>query len=670
MYWRHPGESGLPTEVAWYVNGAEIGPLQWPAPRVFSEAEGSITTYGYEDRVLLWSRVEFAADVEGEVVLRAETEFLVCRVQCVPGEITLERRVRVGVPARASSEEEQEQFRTWEDRLPVSAKAADLELEAIYSQSEIRPGDGFRAAIVVLGASRPGARRLQDSFVPDAMPGIELAVTGSRPHPFAQPGVLVTLEGRASADEGETTSRLRGVLRVHDGSRVRFIDVDLELPRAESGAAVVALDNPWLEPLETPALGVSLWKALALAFLGGLLLNGMPCVLPVLAIKVFSITELAQLGRGEVLRNGAAYAIGVLLSMLVLALVVVALQAGGTAVGWGFQFQEPLFVAVIATVLVVFALNLFGVFEITVDASRLSQAGEGGGSTRRALFEGLLAVVVATPCTAPFLSTAVGFAFASPPATIIAIFLAVGAGLAAPFVLITWVPAWSRLIPRSGPWMLQLRRLLGFALVATVVWLLWVVGRSVGTDGMTLLLGFLVLVGFAVWVYGALQSSSRRGLVRGLGLGLVALIVSGLVWLPLEPASRPASTATAEEGAVRAFDPGAVEAELALGRPVFVFFTADWCLTCKVNERAVLSSTRAKAELERGGFVTFKADWTRRDETIRRELARFGRAGVPLYLLYAPSDPRHPELLPELLTVDGFVEAVRRVGAAPASSGG
>jgi thiol:disulfide interchange protein DsbD len=293
--------------------------------------------------------------------------------------------------------------------------------------------------------------------------------------------------------------------------------------------------------------------------------------------------------------------------------------------------------------------------------------GEGGSSTRRSLFEGLLAVVVATPCTAPFLSTAVGFAFAGPPATIIGIFLAIGAGLAAPFVLITWVPAWARLIPRSGPWMLQLRKGLGFALVATVVWLLWVVGRSVGADGMTWLLSFLVLVSFAFWIYGALQSSRRQGVVRGLGLGLVALLVLGLVWLPLEPASGPALAQASGEGGQRRFDPAAVSTELAEGRPVFVYFTADWCLTCKVNERAVLSSARVKAELERAGFVTFKADWTRRDETIRRELARFGRAGVPLYLIYSPDDPLHPELLPELLTVDGFIEAVRRVEPAPTS---
>jgi len=670
MYWRNPGQSGLPTEVAWYVNGVDIGPLRWPAPRVFSEAEGSITTYGYEDRVLLWSRAVVRPGVAGQVVLRAETKFLVCRIQCVPGEISLERTVRVGSPARTAAAEELELFGIWEERLPIPPKAAGLELEALYSQSEIRPGDEFRAAIAVVGADRLGSRRSGGAFVPDAMSGIELAVTGSRPHPFAERGVMVTLLGEASADEVDPATRLRGVLRVQDGSQPRFVDVDLEIPRAEPGAAVVALDNPWLYPLEAPALGIPLWEALALALLGGLLLNAMPCVLPVLAIKVFSITELAQRGRAEVLRNGAAYAAGVLLSMLALALVVLVLQAGGTAVGWGFQFQEPLFVAVVSTVLVVFALNLFGVFEVSVDAARLSRVGEGGSGTRRSLFEGLLAVVVATPCTAPFLSTAVGFAFASPPATIIGIFLAIGAGLAAPFVLITWVPAWARLIPRSGPWMLQLRKGLGFALVATVVWLLWVVGRSVGTDGQTWLLGFLVLVSFAVWIYGALQSSRRQGVVRVLGLALVLLIVVGLIWLPLESGSGPTLAEASGEGGLRRFDPAAVSTELAQGRPVFVFFTADWCLTCKVNERAVLSSAQVQAELERAGFVSFKADWTRRDETIRRELARFGRAGVPMYLMYDPDDPMHPELLPELLTVDGFIEAVRRVEPLPGSEGG
>jgi thiol:disulfide interchange protein DsbD len=354
--------------------------------------------------------------------------------------------------------------------------------------------------------------------------------------------------------------------------------------------------------------------------------------------------------------------------MAVLAATVVGLRAGGTAVGWGFQFQEPLFVAAISAVLLVFALNLFGVFEIYVDATRLSQVGQTGSGPRRSFFEGLLAVAVATPCSAPFLGTAVGFAFASSASVILAIFLAVGLGLASPYLLVTWVPGWAKLIPRAGPWMIRLRQALAFLLLGTIVWLLWVIGRSVGIEGMTGLLAFLVAVAFATWIFGALQAAQRTRAALGAALGVGGLAVAWLLALPLEARETRAPAAGAAESlAWRAFDPAEIRAQLGEGRPVFVYFTADWCLTCKVNERMVLSDARVEAELARLDVAIFKADWTRRDETIRTELARFGRAGVPMYLVYSPEAPTRAELLPELLTVDLLVDALRE--AAPRNAG-
>ncbi|GAG15138.1 unnamed protein product, partial [marine sediment metagenome] len=252
-----------------------------------------------------------------------------------------------------------------------------------------------------------------------------------------------------------------------------------------------------------PRRGLSLWTAFGLALLGGLILNLMPCVLPVLAIKVFHVAELAHRSRREVISHGAAYTVGVVASMLALAAVVVGLRSAGTAVGWGFQFQEPLFIAAMATLLVVFALNLFGVFEVTFQPGA-GLAAEATG-LKRSFFEGLLAVILATPCTAPFLGTAVGFAFASSGPVIFAMFAAIGLGLAAPYAAITLVPAWGRLIPRPGAWMLQVRRALGFSLVATVVWLLWVLGRSVGVDVQAVVLGYLVAIAFLAWLFGVLQ---------------------------------------------------------------------------------------------------------------------------------------------------------------------
>ena len=421
------------------------------------------------------------------------------------------------------------------------------------------------------------------------------------------------------------------------------------------------IQNPWLEPPQ--AAGVPLWQAVLLALLGGLILNLMPCVLPVLAIKVVGMTQLAHHSRREVIGHGFAYTGGILVTMLGLAGVVVGLRLAGTQVGWGFQFQEPLFVAAISAVLLLFALNLFGVFEIFIDSSALNRLEASAVGMRRSFFEGLLAVVVATPCSAPFLGTAIGLAFASSIPVIVGIFLAIGIGLASPYLLVTLVPAWARWIPRSGGWMLHLRALLGFALLGTVVWMLWLSGRFAGTDGMVALLVFLLVVGFAAWVFGALQRTASTRLLAA-GTTLVALIaIAGTLTLP---ATRTTSDERgAESGAIawRSYDPGEVSSAVRGGSVVFVDFTADWCITCKLNERVVLRDERVLAELERLQVVPFKADWTRRDPEIRAELARHGRAGVPMYLVFSPEAPDDPEVLPELLTVDGLIRALQGASA-------
>ena len=305
--------------------------------------------------------------------------------------------------------------------------------------------------------------------------------------------------------------------------------------------------------------GPGLLKAILLALLGGLILNLMPCVLPVLAIKVFSVAEMAGRQRREVILNAAAYALGILCSMAVLAAVVLSLRAVGAHVGWGFQFQSPLFVATIATVLVAFALNLFGVYEISADVGGAAQLGAQSTGSRRSFFEGLLAVVLATPCSAPFLGTAVGFAFAGSSLTIVAIFLAIGAGLAAPFVLVSLFPGWSRFLPRSGTWMMKLRAGLGFALLGTVVWLLSITGGQSGIEGMTILMILLLTVAFGLWVYGLLQSSARTWLRTAAGVGVVLLTLAGLDFVRIsleDTGARPANPAPRSRIRSRAGAPG------------------------------------------------------------------------------------------------------------------
>ena len=687
MYWRNPGDSGLPTVLEWTVKGADIGPLRWPAPHAFKEADGALTTHAYGESVLLQNDLLITASIGERLDVAVEVDFLVCKEICIPGSVSLRRSLPVVERSQSANSEIRSLFADWNELVPVRPSELGLSVDELYSQDAIRPGDAFTAAIALVceeteeGASpcrglRPYRGAIEDRFIPDDMPSVDVEVTGSRTHPFAD-GVLITLSGVALEDEPDPDKQLVGVARVENAAgEVLLVEVDLPLPRAEAGSEIVATQNPWLEPEPEAPVGAvaGLWQAFLLAFLGGLILNLMPCVLPVLAIKVFGIAERAHSQRSDLLKNGGAYTLGILVTMSILASVVIGLRAAGTSVGWGFQFQEPIFVAAISVLLLAFALNLFGLFELGVPGARWMQAGaDGEGSGLRAsFFEGLLAVLLATPCTAPFLGTAVGFAFASPAPVILAIFLAIGLGLAAPFVAITLVPGWARLLPRSGAWMLQLRAVLGFALLATLVWLLWIVGQQVGTDGMTLLLGFLLCLALGIWIYGNRQRASEDGRAPKTALVVIGLTVAALAWLDLRPLPTPSlSEERGEEsaGAVARFDPRAVEREVAIGRPAFVYFTADWCLTCKLNERVVLSDERIQQALAERNTAIFKGDWTLRDEAIRAELARFGRAGVPLYLLYDPAKPGKPQILPELLSVDLVLEALSDIRASENTTG-
>jgi thiol:disulfide interchange protein len=443
--------------------------------------------------------------------------------------------------------------------------------------------------------------------------------------------------------------------------RVRRAEIDLPVGGAKHVGVAAGAGSD-----DAAATSPLVWlQVVFFALLGGLILNGMPCVLPVLAIKIVSVADMAERDPREVRLHGLAYTTGVLGSMLVLACLVLSLRFAGHAVGWGFQFQEPLFVAGIAALLVTFALNLFGVFEIELGQGRLATVGQDASGLSRSVFEGLLAVVLATPCTAPFLGTAVGFAFASSGYGIVAIFLAIGAGLASPFLLVSFFPRLARFIPRSGPWMLKLRAGLGFCLLATVIWLLWIVGQSGGSDAVVAMTAALLFLAFLLWSYGQMQPMRSLWLGRASAVAIAGLAFASFNLIDFERAAHasPPATGDGDEAAIQddgfaPYSEAAVQDALARGLPAFVVFTADWCITCKVNEKTVLDRPAVRNALQRGGYALFKADWTRRDDAIRAKLAEFGRAGVPLYLVYDPALPAQPRVLSELLTQDAVVTAL------------
>jgi thiol:disulfide interchange protein DsbD len=392
-------------------------------------------------------------------------------------------------------------------------------------------------------------------------------------------------------------------------------------------------------------------------------------VLPVLSLKVMSFVRHANEDRGVQLRLGLTFALGVLASFLALALVVIGLQTAGDQLGWGFQFQNPVFVVVMAAVVFTFALSLFGVFEIILPMN-LGAGGGRAGAYAESFLNGILATALATPCTAPILGTALGFAFTQSAASILAIFLVIGVGLSLPYVLLSANPAWLRFVPKPGAWMDRFKQAMGFLLMATLVWLLWVLGQQVGTPGVVATLAFLTTLGAALWIYGAFLTLSASSTRRAVVWILMLVLVGGGWWQFLHGSftgealaeTATATTTAAEHGRWKPFSVASLEAEVGAGNTVMLDFTAAWCTTCKVNEATVLHTDAIESKLEELGVVTMLGDWTHRDEEITKVLRKFGRSGVPFYAVFPAHRLDAPIVLPELITSQLVLDALDEAG--------
>jgi thiol:disulfide interchange protein DsbD len=673
LYWRNPGETGIAPTLDFEVPRHRVGELAWPAPQTFREADGLFTTYGYEERVLLAAPIDLLEAGPRTDVIRAFASVLVCRTQCVPASFTLTTPVDPGLSEGQQSTIDA-LFRDADAQIPIPAARLGLEVDARWLEGTPETEETGRLGLSVRSCQHGGesCRSLavdsQDAlFIPMEGDTFEYSRAELIANDDAVGALSIALDAtRLAAGE----DHLRGLVTVRDPDG-RALHVDLDLPiRSESSQAASPLAAPPASR-STPPLLVSpgRWMQIfLLALLGGLILNGMPCVLPVLAIKVVAVADMAEKDPREVRLHGLAYTAGVLGSMALLSAIVIGLRSAGHSVGWGFQFQEPLFVAAISALLVAFAMNLFGVFEIEFGQGRLASVGQGSVGFQRSVFEGLLAVILATPCTAPFLGTAVGFAFATSGLGIAMIFLAIGLGLASPFLAVSFFPRLARFIPRSGPWMMKLRAGLGFSLLATVVWLLWVLGQSGGANAVVAMTGNLLFLAFLLWGFGQIQPIRSVWLARVSAITIVGIAFVGFNLIDFSEAddrmlSRDAMPiASLDEAQTepgwRPYSEQAVDEALAAGQPAFVVFTADWCITCQVNERTVLDRRTVQEAFSEGGFALFKADWTRRDEVIRNKLAEFGRAGVPLYLVYSPDAPNRPQVLSELLSRQEVIAAL------------
>jgi thiol:disulfide interchange protein DsbD len=617
-YWEYSGDSGLPTTIDWRLPpGFAAGAIQWAVPEAKVEP-GDIQVYAYSGRVLLLTTVTPPRDASGDVTLRAAASWLVCAEICVPGGAELELTLPVGKSAAPANAALFEEFRS---RLPSNDQPP-------FELAWKRTGDVL--ALQVRGA--PAATPLALFPLP-----AKNQIVG---HPaFEAPDTLTI----------KAASPFTGVLSAGEGPARRAWFVS---DTASAEAAITSQSS-----------ALSLWVALFYGFLGGLILNLMPCVLPVISLKIFGFIKQAEDSRRSILLHGLAFAAGIFVWFIGLAAVIIALKSGGTEVTWAFQFQNPWFNVVIGSVVFVFALNLAGVFEFVLPG-RASNAMESAGSTSGlagSFFQGVFATLLATPCTAPFLGSALGFAFSQSAAVILAMFAAVASGMAIPYLILSAGPGWLKFLPRPGVWMERLKQFMAFPLLATLVWILSILGGQRGTDGVIWFCAFLLCLAFACWLLGsfcgplasrAKQTIALLFILATLGLGGWYFLGKKFDHVGLEAMDRIAWVP---------FSKARVEEELAAGRSVFVDFTADWCITCKFNERTAIDTQAIRALLKEKNITPIKADWTNANPEITAALKSFGRVGVPLYVIYAASDPQTPVVLPELLTESLLTEALNKI---------
>ena len=645
-YWRNQGDSGGPTTLTWSLpDGVSPGDILWILPE--RQRLQSLMNYGYSGTVFLPVPIEVPASARpGQTLpLRVTAHFYVCSDEmCVPEDLDL----ALNLPVRDGAAALDPRFgQAVQDVVATAPRPAGIEARAVFADGKLTltatggPLAGatpkwayfypFEGGVIDHAAVQSGERGPQGLTLSLA-PGRGLTASGLKP-PLA--GVLSTDLGawEVSADQGAALPGAMGQGLIDDGDGAKASSAGSTAPSDFAKAALFAL-------------------------LGGLILNLMPCVFPILAMKAAALSRSAH-EPTEARRDGLAFLAGVLATFLVLAGALLALRAGGQALGWGFQLQSPGVVAALSLLMLAVALNLSGVFHI---GSGLQGAGHGPlarlpGATG-AFFTGVLAVVVAAPCTAPFMAFALGAALLMPWPMALAVFLMLGLGLALPYVLISLSPRLLSRLPKPGPWMETLRNLLAFPMYGAALWLAWVYGRQTA-DALALLFGAGLMLALALWLYGRSQAASGTSRLAGIAaaLSLIAALGLGVLAARAAPASTDAAPSSAHLPS-RPWSEAAVQAALAEGRPVLVNFTADWCVTCKINEGAALSSPRTAEAMQAANAVYLVGDWTRRDDAITAELQRHGRSGVPLYLLYAPGQAE-PRVLPQLLTEGTVVDALK-----------
>ena len=640
-YWKNSGDSGLPTVLEWQLPaGVDVGEIAWPTPKKIPI--GTLANYGYEGTVLLPVPITVAQTFNAsQLDIKLKAAWLVCRKECIPqeGDFSL------SIPVKSSTATNTKAFQNTFDATPRPLPAGGSQVEVSDKSIKI--------SLSGLPATLQGKTL---AFFPETGNVIEPAAQWQQ----AWKGAVWTAQVPLSSQRSESPALMPVVVTLdtpsgdQSGAAAYRIEAPVKGPWPAVAAAAVV--PPALEaalkanasagaaPLQANTKPLGLWAALLGALLGGLILNLMPCVFPVLALKVVSFVHVKN--RSARVRTGLAYTLGVVLSFLALGALLLGLRSAGEQLGWGFQLQSPAVVAALAVLFTLIGLNLAGLFEFgNFLPGRVANL-QAKNPSIDAFLSGVLATAIASPCTAPFMGASLGYALGLPAVQALAVFGAIGVGMALPYLAASVVPAVARALPRPGAWMVTFKQFMAFPMFATVVWLVWVLGQQSGIDGAGALLGLLVLMTLTIW---ALTLKGRTRIV----IATFSIAISTLsIW-----AAGPNIIKTQENGAPtgqlakgwQAWEPGRVDQLNAQGQSVLVDFTAAWCVTCQYNKKTTLSNAAVLADIEAKKVVLLRADWTRRDPAVTAALTQLGRSGVPLYVIYKPG--RAPVLLSEILSV-------------------
>ncbi len=648
-YWINPGDSGNATTIQWTLpEGATASEIIWPAPSRFSL--GPITNYAYENEVTLLTQITVPADATpGEpFTMQALVDWLVCEEECIPQQVELALSLPI-VAAGESVGVSDPRIENALARLPVTSP-----WDIRVTQSAIDPATNQAELTLHVALSEAHLGQVKDIwFYPYEWGRIQQS--GEQVRRPVEGGVELRIKtGEAPLKIGNAVT---GVLVITEQSGDQSTQ---EIARGFEVNSVLQIEGG-----NTSDAAIGFAAALFFALMGGIILNLMPCVFPVLSIKALSLVSHSNQSATQIRWHGFVYTLGVLASFAFLAVLLILLKAGGAQIGWGFQFQSPLFVLAVAYLMFAVGLSLSGVFFIGGSVANMGSSLTERPGYSGSFFTGVLATIVATPCTAPFMAAALGYALSQPPAKLLAIFLSSGLGLALPYLLLTCWPRAQRWMPRPGMWMERAKQILAFPMYASAIWLVWVLVQQAGVNSIVIALGGMLLIAFAAWLYDATLVSSTKIRTAGTASALALLmLVVGMSYLGISSGNTNDVNATASNANNTAEQNWEPYSEMRLnellgeGKPVFLNFTASWCISCLVNERVALSDVKVKETFKEQGIVYLKGDWTNRDLAITQFLQKFNRSGVPFYVFYPAGKSDQPAELPQILTPDMVISAV------------